>query len=154
MLLALAGAPRALAARRLTQAPPDETLDVCVVGAGPAGIGAALALTDKGKTVALLEREAVAGGQTAPEYRDPASGFRVHMGAVVITPPDCALRRCIAFVASTFAEPRCGHAHTCTQIPSSWSTHAARASVCRQDALSACAHAAPSLAPIACCIKR
>jgi monoamine oxidase len=92
VLLALVGAPRTLAARRLAQALPDETLDVCVVGAGPAGIGAALALTDKGKTVALLEREAVAGGQTAPEYRDPASGFRVHMGAVVITPPDCAFQ--------------------------------------------------------------
>jgi phytoene dehydrogenase-like protein len=80
--------PSSAAARRRLSAEPDEVLDVCIVGAGPAGIGAALALSDKGRSVALLEREAVAGGQTAYQYVDPASGFRVHMGAIVITPPD------------------------------------------------------------------
>lgn len=43
-----------------------ETVDVCVIGAGPSGIGAALALADKGKTVTLLERDDRAGGQTKP----------------------------------------------------------------------------------------
>lgn len=49
----------------------DETVDVCVVGAGPAGIGAALGLMEKGKTVALLERDDRAGGQT--KVRAPSS---------------------------------------------------------------------------------
>ena len=74
--------------RAAASASADETVDVCVVGAGPSGIGAALALADKGKTVALLERDDRAGGQTKPEYRDPATGFRTHQGAIVLTPPD------------------------------------------------------------------
>ena len=65
-----------------------DAADVCVVGAGPSGIGAALALADKGKTVALLERDGHAGGQTAPQYVDPVSGFRTHQGAIVLTPAD------------------------------------------------------------------
>ena len=76
----------------------DEALDVCIIGAGPAGVGAALALAKKshatGNTFALLERQAVVGGQTTPQYRDPATGFRVHMGAVCAFPaltPGCAL---------------------------------------------------------------
>ena len=68
-----------------------QTVDVCIIGAGPSGIGAALALTDKGKTVALLEREDRAGGQAALQYVDPATGFRTHQGAIVFTPPDYGL---------------------------------------------------------------
>jgi len=77
-----------------------EYKDVCIIGAGPAGIGAALALTDKGlgTSFVLLEREQAVGGQTLPAYTDPATGachaahsillthsnagFRVHMGAI------------------------------------------------------------------------
>ena len=65
-----------------------ESVDVCVVGAGPSGIGAALALADKGKTVALLERDDRAGGQTKPEYVHPETGFRTHQGAIFLTPAD------------------------------------------------------------------
>ncbi len=36
---------------------PEGVLDVVVIGAGPAGIGAALALTDKGASYVLLEKE-------------------------------------------------------------------------------------------------
>ena len=68
-----------------------QTVDVCIIGAGPSGIGAALALTQKDKSVALLERENRAGGQTAPQYVDPASGFRTHQGAIYMTPPDYSL---------------------------------------------------------------
>ena len=67
----------------------DEQLDVCIVGAGPAGIGAATALAAKGRSVALVERAAVAGGQAALEYRN--NGWRLHMGAIVLTPPDYPL---------------------------------------------------------------
>jgi hypothetical protein len=90
-------------------------VDVCVIGAGPAGIGAALGLASKGKSFVLLERNGwvgcvaiappasnraltspdsrvlVSSGQTSPEYRDPATGSRLHMGAVVLTPPDYPL---------------------------------------------------------------
>lgn len=62
--------------------------DVCVVGAGPAGVAATQTLIEKGKRVALLEREAFVGGQTAPKYVDPSSGFRVLMGAIVLAPGD------------------------------------------------------------------
>ena len=88
----------------------DEATDVCVVGGGPAGIGAALALVAKGKRVALLERDAVAGGQTKPEYRDAASGFRLHMGAIVITPPDYPTVMEYARRTGVGVEARCGAA--------------------------------------------
>lgn len=66
----------------------DESVQVCVVGAGPAGVAAATALARKGKSVVLLERDDAAGGQTTPAYTDPATGFRLHMGAIMLTPPD------------------------------------------------------------------
>ena len=84
VLLLLALAPRGAAGTA-------QQVDVCIIGAGPSGIGAALALTEKGKTVALLEREDRAGGQTAPQYVDPATGFRTHQGAIYMTPPDYSL---------------------------------------------------------------
>jgi glycine/D-amino acid oxidase-like deaminating enzyme len=86
LLLALA-LPSAVSAGAASAA-SAEALDVCVVGAGPSGVAAALALSQRGKSVALLEREDGVGGQAYPSYQDPASGFRVHMGAVVLTPPD------------------------------------------------------------------
>jgi glycine/D-amino acid oxidase-like deaminating enzyme len=87
LLLALA-LPSAVSAGAGSAAASAEALDVCVVGAGPSGVAAALALSQRGKSVALLEREDGVGGQAYPSYQDPASGFRVHMGAVVLTPPD------------------------------------------------------------------
>jgi NADPH-dependent 2,4-dienoyl-CoA reductase/sulfur reductase-like enzyme len=90
-LLALACATHAVAAAAAgagAAAAPSEYRDVCVVGAGPSGVAAALALTQKNKTVALLERLPGVGGQTYPSYTDPASGFRLHMGAVVLIQPD------------------------------------------------------------------
>jgi glycine/D-amino acid oxidase-like deaminating enzyme len=60
-----------------------ESLDVCVVGAGPTGIAAAVALSRHNRTVAVLERQAGVGGQANASYVDPASGFRLHMGAVI-----------------------------------------------------------------------
>jgi phytoene dehydrogenase-like protein len=78
----------ALACAHAGAATVDEYRDVCVVGAGPSGVAAALALTQKNKTVALLERLSGVGGQTFPSYTDPASGFRLHMGAVVLGEQD------------------------------------------------------------------
>jgi NADPH-dependent 2,4-dienoyl-CoA reductase/sulfur reductase-like enzyme len=78
----------ALACARAGAAAEGEYRDVCVVGAGPSGVAAALALTQKNKTVALLERLPGVGGQTFPSYTDPASGFRLHMGAVVLGEQD------------------------------------------------------------------
>jgi phytoene dehydrogenase-like protein len=86
-LLALACVARA-AAGAGTAAASGEYRDVCVVGAGPSGVAAALALAQKNKTVALLERLPGVGGQTFPSYTDPSSGFRLHMGAVVLVQPD------------------------------------------------------------------
>src|SRR5882724_9627381 len=43
----------------------DLTVDVCVVGAGIAGLLCALELTERGRSVVVLEREGVAAGDTA-----------------------------------------------------------------------------------------
>ena len=80
-----------LASAAAVTAAPRDSVDVCVVGAGPAGIGAALGLAAKGKSFLLLERDGWVGGQTSPEYRDPVTGRRLHLGAVVLTPPDYPL---------------------------------------------------------------
>ncbi|ELY45016.1 FAD-dependent oxidoreductase [Natronorubrum sulfidifaciens] len=56
--------------RRSRTAPPDTRLttnrsvDVCVVGAGIAGLSTALELSDRGESVAVLERDRVATGMT------------------------------------------------------------------------------------------
>jgi hypothetical protein len=98
---------------KVTAVVTAEHKDTCIIGAGPAGIGAALALTDKGlgTSFVLLEREKAVGGQTLPAYTDPATGacrcsaifllrliianagFRVHMGAIgaVLTLPSALL---------------------------------------------------------------
>jgi NADPH-dependent 2,4-dienoyl-CoA reductase/sulfur reductase-like enzyme len=86
-VLALACA-HAVAAAAASEAAGGEYRDVCVVGAGPSGVAAALALTQKNITVALLERLPGVGGQTFPSYTDPASGFRLHMGAIVLGEQD------------------------------------------------------------------
>jgi hypothetical protein len=65
-----------------------QSRDVCVVGAGPAGVAAALSLSRRNRTVALLEREDGVGGQAYAPYTDPASGFKVNLGAIIIVPLD------------------------------------------------------------------
>jgi hypothetical protein len=74
------------AAEAARPAGSGEYRDVCVVGAGPAGMAAALALARRNKSVALLERNKSVGGQCDGEYIDPASGFRLHMGAAILNP--------------------------------------------------------------------
>jgi oxygen-dependent protoporphyrinogen oxidase len=55
-----------------------EGRDVVVVGAGPAGLAAALALRDRGATVVVLDREARAGGRSRTE---PIGEWRFDSGA-------------------------------------------------------------------------
>jgi phytoene dehydrogenase-like protein len=97
----------ALACARAGAAAEVEYRDVCVVGAGPSGVAAALALTQKNKTVALLERLPGVGGQTFPSYTDPASGFRVHMGAIVLVQPDYPIVSAFAKQVGLGVEVRC-----------------------------------------------
>ena len=51
--------------------------DVLVLGAGPAGLTAALHLAQRGRGVVVLEREALVGGLARTEERD---GFRFDLG--------------------------------------------------------------------------
>jgi hypothetical protein len=44
----------------------DDTIDVCVVGGGPAGVYAAYLLEGKGYNVTLFEKDSVVGGKTVP----------------------------------------------------------------------------------------
>ena len=64
--------------------------DVCVVGAGPAGVSATVTLRQKGRSVLLLDRDTIVGGQAAPQYTD-ALGYKVHLGAVWVIPHDYTL---------------------------------------------------------------
>ena len=59
--------------------------DACVVGAGPAGLAAAVALSRRNRSVALLERRDGVGGQGNATWTD-AAGFRLNMGAVIFAP--------------------------------------------------------------------
>ncbi len=55
-----------------------ERADLLVVGAGPAGIGAAVAAASQGLDVAIVEAGRTAGGQV---YRAPPDGYRLPNGA-------------------------------------------------------------------------
>ena len=61
-----------------------ERVDVCIVGAGPAGVAAAVTLARRNKTIAVLERRDGVGGQAWANWTDPATGVRLLLGAVII----------------------------------------------------------------------
>ena len=68
----------------------SDQVDAVVVGAGPAGLGAAAALVSAGRTVRVLEREPVTGGQLA-------SGFPADPPAALPALPDgTVLSHCAA----------------------------------------------------------
>lgn len=56
--------------------------DVCIIGGGSSGTYAAIGLRDKGKSVAVIEKQSVLGGHTNT-YTDPDSGTKVDYGVVV-----------------------------------------------------------------------
>ena len=56
--------------------------DVCIIGGGSAGTYAAVRLKQMGKTVALIEREDLLGGQV-DTYVDPVSGKTIDYGVKV-----------------------------------------------------------------------
>lgn len=60
------------------------TQDVVIVGAGLAGLSTALRLAGAGRSVTILEREAVPGGRAGLIERD---GYRFDTGPVVLTMP-------------------------------------------------------------------
>ena len=57
--------------------------DVVVVGAGVAGLNAAVALAERGARVCVLEAKAVVGGR-ASSFNDPQTGERVDNGQHVL----------------------------------------------------------------------
>lgn len=67
---------------RTLAAPSD---DVVVVGAGLAGLSAALQLAGRGRRVTVLERGAHPGGRVG---REDVNGYRIDTGPTVITMPD------------------------------------------------------------------
>ena len=82
-----------------------ETVDVAIVGAGPAGLGAAIALRRQGiARVLVLEREAEAGG--VPRHcGHPPFGLR-EFGRVLTGP--AYARRLVERVQAAGAMIRCG----------------------------------------------
>jgi len=75
----LLGSPRAKAAGRKARDAPSETLktDVCVIGGGSGGVGAALSAARAGAKVVLLECESILGGTSTNAWVhtwEPVSG--------------------------------------------------------------------------------
>ncbi|MGW4632689.1 phytoene desaturase family protein [Nocardia sp. NPDC004415] len=62
-----------------------KTDDVVVIGAGLAGLAAALHLAGRGRTVTVVERETVPGGRAG---RRDVAGYRLDTGPSVLTMPD------------------------------------------------------------------
>ena len=71
---------------------PSSAYDVVIVGAGPAGLSAALTAEDQGLRVAIIDEQHDIGGQI---MRQPPSGFRVSAAASPVSLPGglAALRR-------------------------------------------------------------
>ena len=67
---------------RVTSKSPGE---VAIIGAGLAGLAAALHLAGRGRSVTVVEREAVPGGRVG---RLDAGGYRIDTGPTVLTMPD------------------------------------------------------------------
>src|ERR1700712_3686848 len=68
---------------------PGTTDRVVVVGAGLAGLSAALRLAGAGREVTLLERAAVPGGRAGRlELTGPTGTYRFDTGPTVLTMPD------------------------------------------------------------------
>src|SRR5690606_34825406 len=61
----------------------DRAADVIVIGAGVAGLTAAIALSDAGRVVEVLERERVPGGR-ASSFTDERTGDRVPIGPHIV----------------------------------------------------------------------
>lgn len=67
--------------------------DVVVVGGGVAGLACAVALSDRGLRVTVLERDAIVGGR-ARSWVDSASGDTVDIGPHVATANTAISARC------------------------------------------------------------
>ncbi|WP_197321997.1 phytoene desaturase family protein [Saccharomonospora sp. NB11] len=81
-----------------------ETTDVVVVGAGLAGLSAALHLTGAGRRVTVLERAPEPGGRVADRlFGEDGRGYRIDTGASVFTMPDL-LDEAFAAVGSSVGE--------------------------------------------------
>jgi squalene-associated FAD-dependent desaturase len=71
-----------------------EPVDVVVIGAGIAGLTCALALSDHGMRVTVLERSAIAGGR-ASSWTDDSTGDRVDIGPHIF---HCEYRNMLALL--------------------------------------------------------
>ncbi|GHF54757.1 phytoene desaturase family protein [Streptomyces griseosporeus] len=71
----------------MTRTVPGPTDHVVVVGAGLAGLSAALHLLGAGRRVTVVERDALPGGRAG---RRDLGGYRVDTGPTVLTMPDLA----------------------------------------------------------------
>ncbi|MFE9773250.1 phytoene desaturase family protein [Streptomyces sp. NPDC005931] len=71
----------------MTRTVPGRTDHVVVVGAGLAGLSAALHLLGAGRRVTVVERDALPGGRAG---RMDLGGYRVDTGPTVLTMPDLA----------------------------------------------------------------
>jgi phytoene desaturase len=73
--------------------------EVVIIGAGLAGLAAALHLAGRGRAVTVVEREAVPGGRAG---RLDISGYRIDTGPTVLTMPD-VIDEALAAVGETLA---------------------------------------------------
>jgi phytoene desaturase len=73
--------------------------EVVIIGAGLAGLAAALHLAGRGRAVTVVERETVPGGRAG---RLDAGGYRIDTGPTVLTMPD-VVEETLAAVGETLA---------------------------------------------------
>jgi hypothetical protein len=83
LALGVIGIPRTIS-DPLPSYDPQEiiTRDVCIIGGGSSGTYAAIQLHDAGKSIIVLEKEAILGGHTNT-YVDPTTNVTVDYGVVV-----------------------------------------------------------------------
>jgi monoamine oxidase len=78
----------------------DHETDVCIVGAGYAGLTAARRLTGAGKSVVVLEARDRVGGRV---WTQPYDGFRLDFGGTFLGPDQDAVRKLVSeFGLETF----------------------------------------------------
>jgi monoamine oxidase len=78
----------------------EHETDVCIVGAGYAGLTAARRLTGAGKTVVVLEARDRVGGRV---WTQPYEGFRLDFGGTFLGPDQDAVRKLVSeFGLETF----------------------------------------------------
>src|SRR3954465_5022282 len=82
----------------------EHETDVCIVGAGYAGLTAARRLTGVGKNVMVLEARDRVGGRV---WTQPYQGFRLDFGGTFLGPDQDAVHKLVSEFGPETSPPHC-----------------------------------------------